>query len=208
MRKVLLYSVFFSIILFTFTACAYLKKPLKPENLRKIKAEEVKKGDKEEEKRLEIKQKVKYLLERKSYLQALSLIDREVKKGLPETYFEKEYLVAINGLIDSGEGLLLKGDYEQAGRLFGKALQDYPKKKSLRAKVKSTPESIVSNIEICSERLMERGLLEYRDGNLGNAIRIWKKILIFNPDYDEAGKAVETTTIQLKNLKSIETKGK
>lgn len=52
--------------------------------------------------------------------------------------------------------------------------------------------------------MMQRGLIDYRKGNLSDAITIWKEILKLNPDHTEAKQALRTATVQLKNLKKIE----
>jgi hypothetical protein len=51
---------------------------------------------------------------------------------------------------------------------------------------------------------MEEGLERYREGNLGEAVLIWKKILKFNPDFAEAKRAIETASIQIDSLNSFE----
>lgn len=46
----------------------------------------------------------------------------------------------------------------------------------------------------------QRALDEYRKGNLAGAISIWKSILEFDPNNADIKKAINTATIQLKNL--------
>jgi outer membrane protein assembly factor BamD (BamD/ComL family) len=52
-------------------------------------------------------------------------------------------------------------------------------------------------------RLSQQALDEYRKGNLASAISIWKSILAFDPDNPAVVKAINTATIQLKNLEQI-----
>jgi tetratricopeptide (TPR) repeat protein len=148
----------------------------------------------------ERRQKVNELLEKKKYLLALNVINRERREG-----FEPEYLVAIKGLIALGEESLLKENYEEAGITFRRVLENYPGK-PLQAKIERSRDWIKSWLRIFSEKLMVQGLSEYREGSLSMVIEIWKKILRFNPDYPPAKKAIETATAQLKNLKSLEEK--
>ncbi len=49
-------------------------------------------------------------------------------------------------------------------------------------------------------QLSQRALDEYRKGNLAEAISIWKSILVFDPNNAVIVKAIDTATIQLKNL--------
>lgn len=57
-----------------------------------------------------------------------------------------------------------------------------------------------NRIKTCSKILSERGLVEYREGNLEKAISIWKNILRFDPENTDVKKSIDTTTIQLKTL--------
>jgi hypothetical protein len=50
---------------------------------------------------------------------------------------------------------------------------------------------------------MEKGLVEYRKGNLGSAIASWRTILSYDPSHAEAARSVQTATTQLENLKKI-----
>lgn len=215
MRPILFLLSIIMVIL-TSTSCTYLgktikdKKETKKETTKKeeVKKEEIKK-QKERYEKVNLRQKIIDLLDKQEYLQALNVINKEVnKKDLPEIYFEKEYIIAINELIGSGEESFRNEDYEHAGRIFRNVLEHYPREESLIIRLKRPPEVIESYIGICSEELMDKGLLEYRDGNLANAIGIWSEILLFNPDFPDAKKAIETATTQLKNLRSIENGGR
>lgn len=211
MRPILFLLSIIMVIL-TSTSCTYLGKTIKDKKETKkatTKKEEVKKGEikkqKERYEKVNLRQKIIDLLGKEEYLQALNVINKEVnKKGLPEIYFEKEYIIAINELIGSGEESFRNEDYEHAGIIFRKVLENYPRKESLIIRLKRPPEVIESYIGICSEELMDKGLLEYRNGNLANAIGIWSEILLFNPDFPDAKKAIETATTQFENLRSIE----
>ncbi len=57
-----------------------------------------------------------------------------------------------------------------------------------------------TRLEDCSSHLSQRALVEYRKGNLAEAISIWKNILVFDPNNAGVEKAIETATVQMKNL--------
>ncbi len=61
-------------------------------------------------------------------------------------------------------------------------------------------EFLHAQLEDCSSHLSQRALAEYRKGNLSGAISIWKSILAFDPNSAGIMKAIDTATIQLKNL--------
>ncbi|HEX9021606.1 MAG TPA: hypothetical protein VF903_10150, partial [Nitrospirota bacterium] len=58
----------------------------------------------------------------------------------------------------------------------------------------------LGRLEDCGSHLSQRALAEYRKGNLAEAISIWKSILAFDPANGSIMKAIDTATIQLKNL--------
>jgi len=148
--------------------------------------------------------KVTALLEKRSYRRAIELMSNRNHPGSPAVGMEKEYLTAINGLIATGEEFHSHGDYEAAGQSFRAALDFYPVKSSLRGRVKLDPQQLKKQLETCASRLLDQGLIEYRNGNLQNAIRKWKEIVVFDADHKEALKAIETATVQLRSLKDIE----
>jgi hypothetical protein len=45
--------------------------------------------------------------------------------------------------------------------------------------------------------------VHYRQGKLDEAISLWRKVLLFDPDNKETKDAISTATVQLQNLKQI-----
>ena len=62
---------------------------------------------------------------------------------------------------------------------------------------------ISRQIKACSKALMENGLMKYREEKLDEAIAIWKKALLFDPDNRNVKNAFDTATAQLQQLKQI-----
>jgi hypothetical protein len=50
---------------------------------------------------------------------------------------------------------------------------------------------------------MEKGLLNYRKGDIPAAISAWKAILAYDPENEEATRSIRTASTQLENLKKI-----
>jgi tetratricopeptide (TPR) repeat protein len=145
--------------------------------------------------------KVVSLLEKKNYRQAIELMNGRSLDGV-----EKEYVLAINGLLGVGDGAFSRGDYASAGRAFKVVLDAYPAEPSLRERVGHDPKQIKSNLETCANRLMEQGLEEYRRGRLESAIRKWKGVLAINPGHQQAKKSIETATVQLQTLQNLKSR--
>ncbi len=151
---------------------------------------------------------VELMLQKEEYLSALKLIRKERANAKKEGMYRHEYVRAMNGLIYRGKLLYFKKEFEKGARTFREVLSYYPGSKDEAKMVSESSADVKRLINEGSKNLMEEGLSEYRDGNLGYAIKIWKKILVFNPGYKEAKKAIDTATIQLKNLKSLKKGGK
>jgi hypothetical protein len=138
------------------------------------------------------------LLERKSYRQAIELMNGKSREGL-----EKEYVQALNGVLEGGDEAYASGDYGAAGRAFKVALNAYPAEPSLRDRVSHDPKQIRALLDTCVNRLMEQGLEEYRRGCLESAISKWKALLAIRPGHKEAKKALDTATVQLQELQNM-----
>jgi tetratricopeptide (TPR) repeat protein len=151
-----------------------------------------------------VKEQLAFLLERRRYDEALNLITWDIKSGKDELIYAKEYSMAINGMIFKGKKHLGSSAYEKSGSVFRRVLDDLPKNILLINKIVEKEEKIKGYILLSSEKLMEKGLEMYREGNLGEAVLIWKKILKFNPDFAEAKRAIETASIQIDSLNSFE----
>jgi tetratricopeptide (TPR) repeat protein len=148
-----------------------------------------------------LRRKALALLEKKQYLQAIELMNGRYHEGL-----EKEYIQAINGLLDMGDDAFSLGDYATAAHAFKGVLNAYPVETSLRERIRHNPKRLRSNMETCINRMMEQGLEEYRRGRLESAIGKWKVLLTINPGHKEAKKALNTATIQLQALQNLKNK--
>jgi tetratricopeptide (TPR) repeat protein len=148
-----------------------------------------------------LRRKVFPLLEKKNYRQAIELMNGRYHEGL-----EKEYIQAINGLLEVGDDAFSLGDYETAALTFKGVLNAYPVEPSLRERISHNPKQIRTCMETCVNRMMEQGLEEYRRGRLKSAIRKWRVLLTISPGYEGAKKALETAIIQLQALQNLKNK--
>jgi len=145
-----------------------------------------------------LRRKVVSLLEKKNYRQAIELMNGKNREGM-----DKEYILAVNGLLEVGNDAFSSGDYAAAGRAFKGALKACPVEPSLRDRVSHDPKRIRALLEACVNRMMEQGLEEYRRGRLENAIKKWKTLLAISPGHQEAKKALNTATVQLQSMKNM-----
>lgn len=110
---------------------------------------------------------------------------------------------ALLSLKRSGDQAYAQGKLEEAGKRWTATLRhmNHP-----AAKPKGYPftrADVQGQLDRLTAGLMERGLLEYRKGNIGGAIASWKAVLTYDPGNEEAAKSIKTATTQLENLKKI-----
>jgi tetratricopeptide (TPR) repeat protein len=115
----------------------------------------------------------------------------------------KDFPEALTRLKNSGDEAFRQGRAEEAGRRWSSALRhlSHPAEKG-----KILPfgkADLRSSIDHLSASLMEKGLVEYRKGNLEAAIASWRAILSYDPSHEEAARSLQTATTQLENLKKI-----
>lgn len=115
----------------------------------------------------------------------------------------RDFPAALAGLKNSGDEAFRQGLHEEAGRRWSSVLRfaSHPAEKGRTLPFAKA--DIRASIDRASSGLMEKGLVEYRKGNLETAIASWKSILSFDPSHAEAARSIQTATTQLENLKKI-----
>lgn len=91
-------------------------------------------------------------------------------------------------------------DFVSSGRAYYVLLKNHSYCQGLFRELPLDKGFLHARLEDCSSHLSQRALAEYRKGNLAEAISIWKSILAFDPNNAGIMKAIDTATIQLKNL--------
>ncbi|MEJ2253399.1 MAG: hypothetical protein P8Y75_03370 [Nitrospirota bacterium] len=179
---------------FALLSCSVLRPPKAPEGVHEDAAALHAK---------EVERKLQALLKQKQYRQVMAVVREERAAGAPAGAYVEYQVASLNGLLQSGLGKFDARDYGQAGLIFREVLENSPPEGPLQKGVRHSAEEMKSLIEVCSKKLMEQGLVRYREGNLNGAVALWRKILEFNPGYAEAERAISTTTIQIRNLRAI-----
>lgn len=115
----------------------------------------------------------------------------------------KDFPEALIALKNSGDEAFKHGRLDEAGRRWSAALRfiSHPAEKGKA--LPFTKADLKAGIDRLSANLMEKGLMEYRKGNLEAAIALWRGILSYDPSHAEAAKSVQTASTQLDNLKKI-----
>jgi len=123
-------------------------------------------------------------------------------KEYPGEEILKSYLTEVIEAIYSQASLALATkDWGTAGRLYSMLKTIGSNHKNYLASFPLSLEEINKSIKNCSQQLTNLGLKQYREGNLREAIAIWEKILLFQPENEEIKKAIQTAKAQLEKIK-------
>jgi tetratricopeptide (TPR) repeat protein len=116
---------------------------------------------------------------------------------------EENFPAALEGLKKNGDEAQRQGRPEEAGKRWMAALA-YLSHPALKGRSLSFAKGdLKTSIDKQSDKLMEKGLADYREGRLESAIATWRQILAYDPSHEEASKSLRTAITQLENLKKI-----
>lgn len=115
----------------------------------------------------------------------------------------RDFPEALSRLKTGGDESFRQGRIEEAGRRWSAAIRYSAILSEKGRPVPFNRNEVRAGIDRASASLMEKGLVEYRKGNLDSAIAAWKSILAYDPANEEAVRSVRTATTQLENLKKI-----
>ncbi len=138
-----------------------------------------------------------------SYERALDLFGQSWKESPDNPAVSRDFALALEGLKKSGDEAARQDLPEDAGKRWAAALRNlgHPAVKGKTLSFSRT--ELKGSLDHLSTTLMEKGLKEYRMGNLEAAIGIWRSIVAYDPGNAEAAKAIRTATTQLENLKKL-----
>jgi tetratricopeptide (TPR) repeat protein len=152
------------------------------------------------------RRQARQLLEKQDYIGAINLIQAEIRKGLDEQVMGEEYLQAANSSLGQADTFLKQGRYPKAALIFKTVQESYPQSLGLQKQVTASPMQLANKLNLCTEKLMEEGLVAYRSGEFAIAIVVWEQVLEFNPQHQAAQNSIQTTQLQISNLKSLDNK--
>ncbi len=138
-----------------------------------------------------------------SYERALDQFALSWKEEPDNPAVSRDFAAALEALKRSGDEAARQDAPDEAGKKWTAALR-YVGHPATKGKTLSfTRSELKGTLDKLSASLMEKGLKEYRMGNLESAIEIWRSILAYDPGNVEAAKSIRTTTTQLENLKKL-----
>lgn len=108
---------------------------------------------------------------------------------------------AIEDIKRRADEAAAKEDLSAAGKAYSVLGKNYSFYEKLASSPSFSKDSLDEGVKKCRTQLTQKGLEQYRKGNLAEAISLWQGLLLFDPDNIEIKKAVDTAAQQLKKLK-------
>lgn len=142
-------------------------------------------------------------MEAGSYDKAMAVYQAALKDFPGDASLKSGYAAVVGDLKTAGERAFAAGDHARAGRIDWLLLKNLTSLEKLGVAGGLNRKGLDTTIKNCSTILKNRGLEEYRKGNLEKAISIWNSLLAFDPQNVEINKAVETARAQLGRIKSL-----
>ncbi len=117
-----------------------------------------------------------------------------------DSELRSNYIKAIEYTKKSADSAYYKGDFASAGFIYHILLNNHALVRDFADLLSFKRDFLHNRIKNCSKTLTGEGLEKYREGNLEEAISVWKDVLKFDPENTEVQKAIKTATTQLKNF--------
>jgi tetratricopeptide (TPR) repeat protein len=134
------------------------------------------------------------------YKSAMDVYTDANRKHPKHPMLSTNYQKTIEDIHRAADEAFTREDFASSGRAYFVLLKNYPYYQELILELSFDKGVLHARLEDCSSHLSQRALADYRKGNLAEAISIWKSILAFDPNNSGIAKAIDTATIQLKNL--------
>jgi tetratricopeptide (TPR) repeat protein len=128
-------------------------------------------------------------------------IYKEIYQKYPEDPTVRSgYIKTLESIKSGGDRAFERSDFALAGCLYVILLRNFSSGGRLNGSFSFDRDGLAARIGDCKKILFEKGLEQYRSGNLSQAISLWKSILVFDPENQEIKKAVGVASLQFRNL--------
>ena len=111
-----------------------------------------------------------------------------------------DYTKALNDIQGIAQKATAMKNYAVACKCYMVLLKNYGYFEEFSQQLPFDKESLNESITECRTLLFTKGLNEYRDGNLQDAISTWRSLLAFTPYDKETKQALDTAVVQMKKI--------
>jgi len=115
----------------------------------------------------------------------------------------RSYAAAAEQVRNAADIAYQKKYCAEAGNIYNTLFENGITTRDFAQSLSFDDDYLSGRISSCSKALLENGLIKYREEKLDEAIAIWKKALVFDPENKGVKNAIETATLQLQKLKTL-----
>lgn len=144
--------------------------------------------------------RAKQLMDAGEYQKAIDAYNVEYRKQPQDPSLVKEYVKSLEDIKSAADKALEEEDFASAGRNYNVLLKNYPRFKGLDKRLSFNRTYLNTRLSRCKQSLSKQGFEEYRKGNLGGAIALWKSLLAIDPRNKEIKEALRIAKLQQDNL--------
>ena len=134
------------------------------------------------------------------YRKALDDYRSEYIKHPHDQALMKEYVKSIEDIKAKADKISDAGDLASAGRIYDTLLKTFPDFKTFVQLLSFDSFQLNTELTKCKTSLSKQGFQEYRNGNLNEAITLWRGYLSIDPNNTDIKRAANTAMVQQKNL--------
>jgi len=134
---------------------------------------------------------------------ALDLFTAALKEKPVYPEASRAYDETLVALKKQGDAAYAQGKAEEAGKRWMDTLRHINHAGAKGKAYPFTRAEVQGQVDRLTAAQMEKGLLNYRKGDIPAAIAAWKTILAYDPENEEAARSIRTASTQLENLKKI-----
>jgi hypothetical protein len=175
--------------LFIFPSCAQMKSFLSPQPSVQAPQPSV-----------QARNEVKQHLGAGQYRKALDDYRSEYMKHPHDQALMKEYVRSIEDIKTKADKISDAGDLASAGRIYDTLLKTFSDFKTFAHLLSFEKAQLSTELTKCKTSLSKQGFQEYRNGNLNEAITLWRGYLSIDPNNTDIKRAANTAMVQQKNL--------
>jgi tetratricopeptide (TPR) repeat protein len=137
------------------------------------------------------------------FQKAIEIYKEIYQQNSKDSMVRRSYTKALEAIKKNADQAFERKDFALAGKVYEILWRNYSHFTDMNPSLSWGIEFLKNRMQNCKTFLYEKALDQYRSGNLSDATAIWKSLLEFDPENAEIRKAVDTATIQLRNLEKM-----
>jgi len=134
------------------------------------------------------------------YQKTIDAYKAEQVKHPHDQSLTKDYVKSLDEMKVDADTDYEKENYPSACKTYSILMKNYSAFRSFAHMLSFNKQTLNKKLTDCKTTLSKKGFQEYREGNLNEAIALWQGYLVIDPNNTDIRKAVNTATLQQKNL--------